>query len=141
MPKKPWCKRLKKPMIVWKKAVICGPAARKKIDYHSMMALALCLVKLRLPVGARVILRKDSSDLDNRKCRASRAKVLGFYPYRGQKELVGQFGSIRSKHDPRFCYFKGRVVKPTGKFDDSPFVCSSGIHFFVKRSDAVAYRI
>lgn len=60
------------------------------------------------------------------KCRAEYAKVLK--------------GSGFSGHDNSFFYKQGKIVKPRKKFNNDPLdICTSGIHFFLTRKEAINY--
>lgn len=88
-----------------------------------------CIVKLYIPASAK------RSSAFGRKCRCSKAKVLGFYDMDGKK-LDGNV-DVRSMHDHRFQYTIGKYVAPRRKFDDNRFEeCSSGIHFFITMEEA-----
>jgi hypothetical protein len=81
------------------------------------------IVKLQIPASAK---RHNAT---GRKCRAERVKVLAVY---GAEVAV-------SMHDPKFTYRKGDVVK-AADFDTNRWnECSTGIHFFITRSEAEAY--
>jgi hypothetical protein len=61
-------------------------------------------------------------------------------------ELQNEDGTIydgdkmHSQHDENFTYRVGETVKPTEPFDDDRWdECSTGIHFFITRYEAVNY--
>lgn len=94
---------------------------------------ARVLVKLLVPTNA---LRLSGYD---RKCRASKAKVLGIYK-RGSNRPLGPNSVAYSMHDHDFKYAVGNWVRPTRPFNKDMFsVCSSGIHFFITRGEAERY--
>jgi hypothetical protein len=43
-----------------------------------------------------------------------------------------------SDHIPSFEYRPGKMVYPDA-FDRTPYICSEGIHFFLRRKDAASY--
>ncbi len=46
--------------------------------------------------------------------------------------------SAFSLFDPNFCYRPGEIVYPD-RFEDQPFICANGIHFFTYRELAIDY--
>ena len=91
-----------------------------------------CIVKLEIPADAK------RSNGAGRKCRASKARVMGIETIDG-KPLDGSI-RVFSDHDGDFTYANGFMVEPTEPFDENRWEeCASGIHFFVTREEAVAY--
>lgn len=89
------------------------------------------IAKLEIPANAK---RSKNSSITQTKCRASAAKVLSITTLDGQPAT----GKFVSGHDHSFEYKVGAVVKPKHKFHPDPEnVCASGIHFFLKRQQAV----
>ena len=79
--------------------------------------------KLLIPADA-----KRTATPIGRKCRAEFVKVLE----------APQDG--RGIHDPRLVYRAGEIIRPD-KYDPDPRVeCTHGIHFFLTREEAEAYR-
>ena len=73
----------------------------------------------------------------SRKCRASKAKVLGFYSLNKKPVNIKK---AFSHYDREFTYEVGAIVRPKKKFCDNPLdVCSSGIHFFTRFKEAAEY--
>lgn len=89
------------------------------------------LVKLHIPDGA-----KRTSGLGSRKCRCERAQVLDILHIDGTpaKETI-----VVSYYDKTFAYTKGQWVRSDYYDNDRRFVCSSGIHFFMERQEAINY--
>lgn len=80
------------------------------------------IAKLLIPAAAKRV------NATGRKCRAEWAIVLECPK------------DARSIHDPSFCYVEGETVRPTEPFDTNRWnECSTGIHFFLTRAEAVAY--
>lgn len=72
-----------------------------------------------------------------RKCRASYAKVLSITTILGEPAKTTSV--INTNHSPNVVYKVGELVYPDS-FDDNRWnECSSGIHFFVNRQEAVEY--
>lgn len=70
-----------------------------------------------------------------RKCRASKAKVLSMTDINTGKEVsVGC-----SMHDPDFIYKTGEIVEVNNFNNDRWNECSSGIHFFITKQEALDY--
>ena len=71
-----------------------------------------------------------------RKCRCSKAKVLSITNLDGAESNI-EF--VSSKRDPYFIYKVGEIVE-VKNFDTNRWnECSTGIHFFITRQEAVDY--
>ena len=91
----------------------------------------VCIVKLLIPADS-----KRSSSF-GRKCRCSKAKVLGFYDMFGNE--INDNNGVTSIYDPKLIYEIGKWVYPDS-FDDNRYVeCSHGIHFFMSFDEAKYY--
>ena len=102
------------------------PDSGSYIGYKKASGL---VVELEIPADAR------RSSATSRKCRASKAKVLSI------TDINGNPGGdqVRSNFDPNFVYAIGETVEVTD-FDDNRWnECSTGIHHFITRADAVIY--
>ena len=78
------------------------------------------------------------------KCRVSEAKVKDItwssFEKRGKRvHYFWPFSWVRSIHDYKFHYRRGKVVMPKEPFDKSDEECSTGIHGFVDIEDAMEY--
>ena len=72
----------------------------------------------------------------SKKCRCSKAKVLSITNLDGSES---KSGVAVSKHDSSFIYRIGETIEVTD-FDQNRWnECSTGIHFFMNREDAVKY--
>lgn len=92
---------------------------------------SVCVVKLQIPEDA---LRLSST---SRKCRCSRAIVLEIQKLDGTT-LTTPHG-VHSYHDPDFRYIVGDTITITN-FDENRFnECSTGVHFFITREEAVKF--
>lgn len=88
------------------------------------------IVKLEIPEDA---LRSSAT---TRKCRCSKARVLSITDLNGSEANVEY---AVSKHDSGFLYKVGDVVS-VDDFDTNRWnECSTGIHFFISREEAVWY--
>ena len=77
------------------------------------------------------------SSATTRKCRCSKAKVLNITNIDGSECGISEVASDR---DIDFIYRVGETVEVTD-FDDCRWnECSTGIHFFITRDEAVRYR-
>lgn len=75
------------------------------------------------------------SSSTTRKCRCSKAKVLGIEWIDSPTDLM----SVRSDFDPTFVYTIGRTVE-VKNFDKNRWKeCAPGIHFFMTRDEAINY--
>lgn len=140
MPKKPVAKKLPyydhapKNMAVWKKVYWL---IDDKYALNYFEDSKPCLVKLMIIQGTRIRLHEGFA-LDHRKCRAAKAKVLGFFTLKGKPLSVGK-KIFFSRHDKYFYYELNKEVRPSNGFDRSCAICAAGIHFFLKRADAAKY--
>jgi hypothetical protein len=80
-------------------------------------------------VRLQILAKAMRSNATSRKCRASAVKVLAVY---GSKVGV-------SMHDSETKYVKGKILRVKGFDDDRWNECSTGIHFFLTRSEAEDY--
>lgn len=88
------------------------------------------IIKLEIPEDAK------RSSATSTKCRCDKAKVLCIEKRGGAPTDVK---SVSSDYDRNFIYTVGETVC-VNDFDDDRFnECSTGIHFFVNRKDAVMY--
>ena len=71
-----------------------------------------------------------------RKCRCDKAKVLSIQNIDGTPSI---FTSVASDRDSKFIYKGGEIVT-VDDFDENRWnECSTGIHFFINRQEAVNY--
>jgi len=89
------------------------------------------LVKLRIPDGVR-----RTSGFGSRKCRCERALVLDILYIDG---TPAKETTVVSHYDKTFSYTKGQWVYVDNYDSDRRFICSSGIHFFMERQEAINY--
>lgn len=108
------------------------------------------IVKLKIPAEARAVHALADTHYDTynyrEKCRASEAKVIGFYNYDycdQDKPLVRLTNDdliAYSFFDKSFSYSLGETIKPKRAFSNRMLACASGIHFFLKKKQAVDYK-
>lgn len=89
------------------------------------------LVKLHIPNGVR-----RTSGFGSRKCRCERALVLDILYIDG---TPAKETTVVSHYDKTFSYTKGEWVYVNDYDNDRRFICSSGIHFFMERQEAINY--
>ena len=85
----------------------------------------------------KLLITEDSkrSSATTRKCRASKVKVLEI----SNIENTEKFEMATSKYDENFVYKVGETIE-IADFDENRWnECSSGIHFFITRDEAVQY--
>lgn len=88
------------------------------------------IIKLEILADAK------RSSATTRKCRCSSAKVLSITTLDGQDDGTR---AISSNYDEDFVYRVGEIVR-VDNFDDNRWrECSTGIHFFMTRDEAVRY--
>lgn len=88
------------------------------------------IVKLQIPEDAKRL------SATGRKCRCDKAKVLEIQNLDGTKVNITK---IRSDFEGNFIYEVGKTVSVDNFDEDRWNECSTGIHFFVNRQEAVQY--
>lgn len=76
------------------------------------------------------------SSATTRKCRCSKAKVLSITNIDGSDSGITE---IASNYDPKFIYRISDIVSVDNFNNDRWDECSTGIHFFITRNEAVMY--
>ena len=144
------------------KAYLCGAdlmganLMRANLSGADLMGADLCGAKLDWPLvcqekGSFIGYKKCRNNLiveleipedayrcsaTSKKCRCSKAKVLSITNLDGSESTSDV---AVSKHDSSFVYRIGETVEVTD-FDQNRWnECSTGIHFFMNREDAVKY--
>ena len=88
------------------------------------------IIKLRIPASAQ------RSSATTRKCRASKAKVLGIYTLKGKPSKRTR---VYSDYDEKFAYKVGETVS-VPDFDPNRWVdCAPGIHHFLTMEEAIEW--
>ena len=88
------------------------------------------IIKLEIPEDAH------RTSATSRKCRCSKAKVLGIYDY--ENNLL-EDKEVASDIDREFIYRVGEIVEVKDFDEDRWHECSTGIHFFINFEEAVNY--
>ena len=88
------------------------------------------IVKLLIPKDAK------RSSATTRKCRCDRATVLAIYELDGSISTVTE---VASNREPNFIYKINKEVIVDDFDDDRWNECSTGIHFFMQRQEAIDY--
>lgn len=90
-----------------------------------------------LPVIVKLRITDDSkrSSATSKKCRASKCEVVSITNIH---ETVS-YNLAFSSHDPSFVYEVGKVIEVEDFDEDRWNECSTGIHHFLNREDAVDY--
>ena len=99
--------------------------AYKKAQNNSVYVI----VKLEITADAK------RSSATSRKCRASKAKVLEITDISGNNK----YKTAVSTHDNSFVYEVGETLEILDFDNDRWKECSTGIHFFINRQEAVNY--
>jgi len=89
-----------------------------------------------LIVELLIIEDAQRSSATTRKCRCSKAKVICITHKDGS---FADCDSVRSDRDSRFIYKVGETVEVLDYDENRWNECSSGIHFFITREEAVKY--
>lgn len=86
----------------------------------------------------KLLITEDAkrSSATTRKCRCSKAKVLSITNLDGSESKLE---SICSNYDKSFIYKVGEIVEAPDFNEDRWDECSTGIHFFITRKEAVQY--
>ena len=104
------------------------PVCPEKGSFIGWKKADRCIVELLIPEYA---LRSSAT---SRKCRCSEAKVLSITTLGGKKHNK----PVHSDYDRYFIYQVGETIRPTTPFDKNRWKeCSSGIHFYLTREEAV----
>ena len=84
-----------------------------------------------------LLITEDSerSSATTRKCRCSKAKVLSVTDLENTKE----YNEVASDYDKNFIYKVGEIIEVKDFNNDRWDECSTGIHFFIVRNEAVMY--
>ena len=88
-----------------------------------------CVVKLLIPDDAK---RSSATTV---KCRCNKARVLEIENIKTGEKVK----EIRSDYDNNFIYRVGEIVYVNNFDDDRWNECTSGIHFFMNRDNAIKY--
>lgn len=106
-----------------------GAFVAYKIAYRPDAPDVWCVIKLEIPEDAR------RSSATGRKCRASKAKVLGIESV----DRSQSFEFAQSTWDCDFIYKLGETYE-IKNFDENRFnECAPGIHFFLGRNEALEH--
>ena len=88
------------------------------------------IIQLEIPAEAKRV------SATTRKCRCNMAKVVSIQNVNGTESGLSEVSSV---YDHNFIYKVGETVK-VDNFDENRWnECSSGIHFFITRQEAVEY--
>ena len=89
------------------------------------------------PVIVELLILEDAKRISatTRKCRCSKAKVLSITSVDESKK----YKKAMSNHDNSFIYEVGEIVEVDNFDEDRWNECSTGIHFFITRQEAVDY--
>ena len=110
--------------------IVC-PETGSFIAYKKASRFPAVIVILEVLADAK------RSSAATRKCRCSKAKVLGFETLSGEEIKEDIF--VRSNYDETFLYKKGEIVE-VEEFDDNRWEeCAAGIHFFITKQEAIDY--
>ena len=111
---------------------ICCPEKGSFIGFKKALSSNMeveVIVELEIPAEAK---RSSATD---RKCRCDKAKVLSITGLSG----VAEFQQAISRYDTNFVYEIGKTVV-VDDFDDNRWnECSTGIHFFITKDEAIRY--
>ena len=89
-----------------------------------------CLIELLILEDSK---RSSATTL---KCRCDKAKVLEITDIKTGEKI----NSVSSKYDENFMYTVGEIVRVDDFDEDRWNECSTGIHFFVNKANAIDYK-
>ena len=105
-------------------------ACPEKGSFIAFKKAGFYIIELFIPTNAK------RCSATSRKCRCSKAKVISITTPSGDKTNITE---VHSNYDPNFIYKLGEYVE-VKNFDDNRWnECSTGIHFFITRQEAVNY--
>ena len=105
-------------------------ACPEKGSFIAFKKAGCYIIELFIPSNAK------RCSATSRKCRCSKAKVISITTLSGNKTNITE---VHSDYDPNFIYKLGEYVE-VKNFDDNRWnECSTGIHFFITRQEAVNY--
>ena len=105
-------------------------ACPEKGSFIAFKKAGCYIIELFIPSNAK------RCSATSRKCRCSKAKVISITTPSGDKTNITE---VHSDYDPNFIYKLGEYVE-VKNFDDNRWnECSTGIHFFITRQEAVNY--
>lgn len=105
-------------------------ACPEKGSFIAFKKAGFYIIELFIPSNAK------RCSATSRKCRCSKAKVISITTLSGNKTNITE---VHSTYDPNFIYKLGEYVE-VKNFDDNRWnECSTGIHFFITRQEAVNY--
>ena len=105
-------------------------ACPEKGSFIAFKKAGCYIIELFIPSNAK------RCSATSRKCRCSKAKVISITTPSGDKTNITE---VYSNYDPNFMYKLGEYVE-VKNFDDNRWnECSTGIHFFITRQEAVNY--
>ena len=91
--------------------------------------------KSHVIVKLKILENAKRSSATTRKCRCSEAEVISITSLNGNYSLTKAFSTF----NPEFMYEVGKIVA-VDNFDENRWnECSTGIHFFITRDEAVNY--
>ena len=114
----------------WVKNIFFPMACPEKGSFIAFKKAGCYIIELFIPSNAK------RCSATSRKCRCSKAKVISITTPSGDKTNITE---VHSNYDPNFIYKLGKYVE-VKNFDDNRWnECSTGIHFFITRQEAVNY--
>lgn len=126
--------------IAWKKCrLMYSTEEEYRLMSQNKKIVYWCIVKLLIPEDA---IRSSGT---GRKCRANKAKVIEIYDSEGN--IIATKDNMNcdkylavSMYDDSFKYLPGEIVRPKRYFNTNRWqVCSTGIHFFMTKKEAINY--
>ena len=105
-------------------------ACPEKGSFIAFKKAGCYIIELFIPSNAK------RCSATSRKCRCSKAKIISITTLSGDKTNITE---VHSDYDPNFIYKLGEYVEVKNFNDNRWNECSTGIHFFLTRQEAVEY--
>ena len=120
--------------IGWKKAFVTSISEETSIRFKMPLCKTPVIVKLLIPNTAKRL------SATSRKCRCNEVEVLDIQSVEfGGPSIAETCQEAFSGYDPEFVYKIGETVRVEDFDEDRWNECSTGIHFFITRQEAVNY--
>lgn len=116
-------------------AYICPICCLEKGSFIGFKKALSSDTRVKVIVELEILADAKRSSATTRKCRCDKAKVLSITDFSG----VAEFQMAVSIYDNNFIYEVGKTVVVDDFDEDRWNECSTGIHFFITRDEAVNY--
>ena len=116
-------------------AYICPICCPEKGSFIGFKKALSSDTRVEVIVELEILAEAKRSSATDRKCRCNKANVLSITDLSG----VAEFQMAVSTYDKNFIYEVGKTVVVDDFDEDRWNECSTGIHFFITRKEAIDY--